>query len=446
MSGQAGWAEVDITPPMGLEMGGRGPTETVGKKILDPLFAQVLYLKDAKGTGFVLVSLDLVGIAHELSDRIRLSIVHELGVDWNLVVINTSHTHSGPQMIHTLLAGTGPLPKNEADYYDDLQEKVVNATRAAAKKLSPVKIEVFEGTSQMAISRRGKNKNGKSSMMPNPNGPIADKLWIMKLTPTDGQPPTVVFSYACHPVIVYGSSPQGISADFPGLTRKLLREKLGAQWHFQFIQGLAGDVRPKATADLEHNRFGGTPATESLPKAANELTRDILATLEHKSKILDLNLAGQFDHPLLPKDNPPPRSNYEESLKAAKTKSQKAVAEYWLKRYDTGLGFSKGDPWEAGVIRLADNQWVCCLAGEPCVEWGPKITQWLAPQDVVMWGYCQESITYLPTDEMLPEYGYEVLDCNHARNSSPARFAPRLNETIRQCLLHELATIKNEVK
>src|SRR4051794_35742535 len=95
----AGLAEIEITPPLGIALGGRGAPSAPSKKVLDPLFAQVLFLKDAKGTGFVLVSLDMVGIAHELSEKIRLDIVHELGVPWNLVVLNTSHTHSGPYMI-----------------------------------------------------------------------------------------------------------------------------------------------------------------------------------------------------------------------------------------------------------------------------------------------------------------------------------------------------------
>src|SRR4051812_47642873 len=80
----AGWAEVEITPPLGIGLGGRGGPETLANKILSPLFGQVLFLKDGKGRGFVLVSLDVVAIAHDLSDRIRTDIVQELGVDWNL--------------------------------------------------------------------------------------------------------------------------------------------------------------------------------------------------------------------------------------------------------------------------------------------------------------------------------------------------------------------------
>src|SRR6184192_881242 len=87
-SAMAGWAEVEITPPLGIGLGGRGGPDTLASKILDPLSVQVAYLKDDKGTGFVLVSFDVVGLPHDLSDRIRSDIVHELGVEWNLVVLN----------------------------------------------------------------------------------------------------------------------------------------------------------------------------------------------------------------------------------------------------------------------------------------------------------------------------------------------------------------------
>ena len=75
----------------------------------------MLYLKDGKGTGFVLVSFDLVGLPHDLSDWIRNDIVNELGVDWNLVVLNASHTHSGPYMIRSVMPGVGPAPPVEID-------------------------------------------------------------------------------------------------------------------------------------------------------------------------------------------------------------------------------------------------------------------------------------------------------------------------------------------
>jgi neutral ceramidase len=439
VAAQAGWAEVDITPPMGVEMGGRGPTETVGKSIRDPLKAQVLYLKDAKGSGFALVSFDLVGMPHELSDRIRTMLVHELGVDWDLTVVNVSHTHAGPQVNLSVMAILVPIPQNQIDYQNAVYGKILEATRAAAKAMKPVKAEVFEGKSQIAINRRGHDAKGEPSMRPNPNAPIAEKLWVLKLTPLDGTAPAVIFSYACHPVIVYTYAGSTISADFPSETRKALRKELGEKTHLQFVQGLAGDVRPRALANLEKNSFR-TAKPGDVENVGGQLAKDVLAALQSAPKVLNLNLGAALERPFLPRDNPPPRSQYEKLLATGKGR-QKDVAKYWLQRYDTGVGFSKGDAWPTGLIRLADNQWVCYLAGEPSVEWGPKISQWLAPRDVVFWGYSQETITYLPTAEMLPAGGYEVLECNRARGSSPAPFAPGIDQSMRHSLMRQAAAI-----
>jgi hypothetical protein len=379
-------------------------------------------------------------MSHELSDRIRTMLVHELGVDWNLTVVNCSHTHSGPQMNLNVMARLTPIPQNQLDYQDAVFEKILLATRAVAKSLHPVKAEVFEGKSQIAISRRGHDKNNQPAMRPNPDGPIAEKLWVLKLTPLDGTAPAVIFSYACHPVIVYGYAGNAISADFPGQARNALRKELGEKTHLQFVQGLAGDVRPRALANLEKNSFRASKPDDA-PNVGKQLANDVLAALKTTPKVLNLNLAADLERPFLPRDNPPSRAQYDKLLADAKGERQRNIAKYWLQRYDSGVGFSKGDAWPTGLIRLADNQWICYFAGEPCVEWGPKVSQWLAPRDVVFWGYSQETITYLPTAEMLPAGGYEVLDCNRARSSSPAPFAPGIDDSMHRSLLRQLRAI-----
>lgn len=463
-----GWAEIDITPPLGIGLGGRGGPDTKASQVRDPLFAQVLYLKDAKGAGFVLVSFDLVGLPPSLSDQLRTRIVHELGVDYNLVILNASHTHSGPYMIRELMAGAGPALEIEIAYFKTLTEKVISATRAAGKALKPVTVETFRGKSQVAINRRGKNKAGKVGLLPNPNGPINDEVWVMKVTPTDGSSPALVFSYACHPVIVYGFAGSVISADFPGVTRNILREKLGAA-QVQFVQGTAGNVRPRVTANLENNTFrsGGTT---NLYVAGRQLADDVLAALHPVSRSsrrpeaqtasdagspslltpaataagrrLVLNLAAAADRPFLPRDNPPPRTIYENMAKDAPGEFRRGVAAYWLARYDSGQGFAKGDPWPVGLVRLAEDEWICCFAGEPCVEWAPKVKQWLDGRNVFVWGYAQQGLTYLPTEALLPEGGYEVDECNYARAQSPARFAPGIEDAVRRSLKQQLAFIE----
>ena len=93
-------------------------------------------------------------------------------------------------------------------------------------------------------------------------------------------------------------------------------------------------------------------------------------------------------------------------------------------------------------MRLADNQWICCFAGEPCVEWSPKVKQWLGGRNVVVFGYSQEGLTYLPTEALLPQGGYEVDEANYTRGQSPARLAPGIEAAVRNSLKQQLAFIE----
>ncbi len=440
----AGWAEVEITPPLGIALGGRGGAETVATKVIDPLYAEVLYLRDGKGTGFVLASFDLIGLPRDLSDRIRTRMVHELGVEWNLVVLNTSHTHSGPYMLRSLMAGVGPPPRIEVDYFKSLEDKLVTAARAAARALQPVEVEVFQGTSQVGINRRGKNKQGRLGMLPNPSGPFDEQVWAMRLTPKKGGPTAVVFSCACHPVIVYGYAFAAISADYPGAARNLLRESLGPKAHVQFVQGFAGNIRPRLLAAVDQGRFRASKPTD-LEQAARDLAGAVLAALKAHGQQLSVDIAGAGDRPFLPRDKPPPRERYEKMRAEALANTNAyrlGVSDYWLKRYDAGEGFARGDAWSLGLIRLAANQWVVHSGGEPCVEWRANIARWLSPLNIVTWGYSQEAKTYLPTESMLAEGGYEVLESNLARENSPAPFAPGIEQAVRESLLRQLAFIR----
>src|SRR5437764_346606 len=108
------------------------------------------------------------------------------------------------------------------------------------------------------------------------------------------------------------------------------------------------------------------------------------------------------------------------------------VSDYWLKRYEAGEGFARGDAWSLGLIRLADNQWIVHSGGEPCIEWRAKMSKWLAPLKIATWGYSQEAKSYLPTASMLPEGGYEVPESNNARASTPAPYPMAMRAAFRQ--------------
>jgi hypothetical protein len=266
----------------------------------------------------------------------------------------------------------------------------------------------------------------------------------LKLTPHDGGPPAVVFSYACHAVIVYGFAYEAISADFPGVARRKLREALGPGTHAQFVQGFAGNIRPRSVADLEKGVFR-KPTPADLDRTGTDLAKAVLDSMKRKGTELQLDFLGTADRTFLPRDKPPPREQYEKmraDAESVKDEFHLGVSDYWLKRYNSGQGFARGDAWALGLIRLAKNQWIVHSGGEPVVEWRPKIERWLKPLKIVTFGYSQEAKSYLPTEALLPEGGYEVLDSNAARVSTPAPYAPGIEAAVHESLLRQWAFIK----
>jgi hypothetical protein len=167
--------------------------------------------------------------------------------------------------------------------------------------------------------------------------------------------------------------------------------------------------------------------------------------MKGKGTELALDLAAAEDRPFLPRDKPPPRQYYEKMRTQALATTNNyliAVSDYWLKHYDSGEGFARGDEWSLGLIRLSEKQWIVHSGGEPCIEWRGKMAHWLEPLNIVTWGYSQESKSYLPTESLLPEGGYEVLESNRARLSTPAPYAPGIEAAIRDSLLRQLAFIR----
>jgi len=338
-------------------------------------------------------------------------------------------------MYRDLFAGIEPAPEIEVKYLAELQSRVIELAKQASKNLREVKLETAIGRSQMGINRRGRNKQGQPGILPNPGGPVDETVWVLRATPRDETAGAILFSFGCHPVMVYGFDYRALSADFPGTARQALKTTLGEKVHVQFVQALGGDVRPRINADLEAKRFVAGGRSE-VTRMGESLAGTVVDAIKQGGQPLFLDLAASYDRPFLPRANPPDPAHYER-MKTNGNKFQQAVAGYWLERYRKNEGFSRGDSWPVGLIRLSTNQWICYLAGEPVSEWGKKIQTWLAPLNLVVWGYCQEAVSYLPVESQLGEGGYEVLQSNFNRATTPAPFATGIEEAVKRSVLRQ---------
>ena len=278
-------------------------------------------------------------------------------------------------------------------------------------------------------------------MKPNPAGPSDRSVWILRFVDGGGKTCAVWFSYACHPVIVKDSAPRMISGDYPGVARHKIRAALGRGVHPQFLQGPGGNLRPRCLADLERGVFR-KPAPADLDNTGGQLADAVCAALGRPGRPLAPRIAASMERVALKRGAAPPKSLYED-IARDKTGYPAEAARYWLAQLDRGGPTETASSWSVGVIRLARDQWVVYLAGEPVVQWAALCGDWFGDKPVAVLGYAQEVFCYLPVDEMLDQDVYEVRSSNYFRIATCAPFAPGLNAAIRKSVLEQVADIES---
>ncbi|MCK5740040.1 hypothetical protein KAH55_12690, partial [bacterium] len=287
---QAGWASVDITPEIGIPLGGRGPQFAEITHVIDPLFVQALVLEDPTGQRVLFISLDLVGIGTVFSLDLRFQLATLTGVPHEAVVLNFSHTHSGPMTIMDKYPVQQPIPENLAIYQQRLFDSVIDVALQAVANMQPAEMEIHRGTSTIGINRRNYGPAGKVEMRPNKDGFFNPDVWVLDVKAANGER-CVAFNYGCHAVTVYGWQWQACSADYPGAARQFVRQALGDGVHAQFLQGFGGNIRPRQLSDFENNQFRSAVENEHVEIGA-ELGRDVLQALDQPGERLELELAA----------------------------------------------------------------------------------------------------------------------------------------------------------
>lgn len=432
---KAGWAEVETTPPLGLPMGGRGPRFSPGASVLDPLIAQVLILEDAGGRRTLWVSMDMIGLSYNTANAFRHELSTVTGIPVEAIILNFSHTHSGPMTGFEGYATETPKPPELQAYEDRLLPETVRMACRAIEQLQPVTVTLHRGRSDIGINRRRRNPDGIMGMGPNPDGAYNPDLWVLDIAADAGDDRCVLFCYGCHPVSVYGFAWDGISADYPGVCRSRLKDQLGQAVHCQFIQGTAGNVRPRALADLDAGRF--RKSTPEVPTAiGTQLSDDVLGALNSQGETLALDIAaadGFFQARRDPEQVP--SLEHWQSLAGKEDELSRNLGQYWANRLQSGLPSTHSVPWAIGLLRLAPGCTIAWLAGEAVAEWLAHLRRWLDDDQLIAWAYSQDGRGYLPTDELIPEGGYEVVQANSYSKIGPGPFAHGLNESARQGFL-----------
>jgi neutral ceramidase len=267
----AGAVEIDITPPVGGGFDGYAARTGASLGVHDPLLAQLLLLK-AGDQQVALITMDLLGVGLDFTQRVRAGIEKTIGVPPEHVMIACSHTHSGAAGFLPPHPGIPTVPDPELQR--TVERQLVGAAIWAGRRLQPARLGAAKGM----VQGIGLNRN-------DPQQEVDDEVHGLRIDGEDGQPVAVVMNYGCHPTVL-GYQNLYYSADYPGAARSTLC-KIYPGTVFMFTNGASGDISARFTR--REQSFNEVERMGRL--LAGEMLKIMQATLTHAPVELDGRVA-----------------------------------------------------------------------------------------------------------------------------------------------------------
>lgn len=390
---EAGVARVDITPEQPMWMAGYGARDHQSEGTIHELWVKALAVEDADGNRVVLVTSDLLGIPRKISNTIRDRLNDRLGLSRAQIILNSSHTHSGP-VLENALYDVYPLDeamKNEIEAYSrQLEDQVVNVVEDAFDQLEPATVSSGNGVTRFAVNRR-ENDSSELESLTELQGPSDHSVPVIRVQNTAGDLMAVAFGYACHSTVL---SLYKWSGDYGGFAQKVLEEDHpGATALFFAGSGADQNPMPRRTVPLarQYGRELAAAVDRVLEEPMDELEPEVTTAYSE----IDLQL------------NEPPS----EKELAALAENADGWHHRWAERI-LGEAREGGDlreeyPYPVQIWKLGD-QGIVSLGGEVVVDYTIELKR-IFGQDLFVMGYSNDVMAYIPSVRILREGGYEAV-------------------------------------
>jgi len=293
---KAGAASILINNDIGTLIQGAGIPNQRVEAIRDNLEANALYLADDE-TSLLFVSCDLAALETARVRRYTQAMAAAAGIPPECILIGCTHTHAGPVVLHTAYQ----KPVDEA-YSRRLQEWLCTIAAQAVRSAVPAGVGWKIGNARLGYNRRVCYADGTHSMYRRADADAdftgvegSDDTQCLALAALDAANRIIGILHhgTGHPASFYGRNV--LTADYPGVARRLIREAYGPL-PVLFFNGSLGDVamwqqaHPQATPnspDAEITRSGSALAGETLRLLHEMQPRDDLR-LQHRRDELEL--------------------------------------------------------------------------------------------------------------------------------------------------------------
>ncbi|MBK5295086.1 MAG: neutral/alkaline non-lysosomal ceramidase N-terminal domain-containing protein, partial [Acidobacteriia bacterium] len=382
--------------------------------VLTRLYAKALALEDGKGTRVVILTTDLIGLPRSITDAVSARAMKEYGLERARLLFNSSHTHTGPVVRPNLIS---MYDLNEAEdarlkvYARKLTEDLFAIIGAALGKLAPARLEFGQSTAGFAINRREFTPAGVKLGLA-PKGPVDHSVPVLAVRGEDGSFKAVLFGYACHNTTL---SHYMISADYAGYAQTAIeKEHPGAQAMFLLLCGGDQNPNPRRTDELaeQHGKALAAGVEQVLALAQREPVR---APIKAAYQVTNLRFAVHT------------REQFEKEAKDSNVHKARR-ARQMLALYDERRE-TRSTPYPVQAIRFHKDLTILALGGEVVVDYALRAKKENPKERLVVAGYSNDVMCYIPSLRVLKEGGYEAND-SMIYYGMPGPFSEDVEETV----------------
>lgn len=398
---QAGFARVNINPPIGTLMygfGGRDKARGCGA-IHDDIFARACYIRQGDEE-LLVMGFDLLFFSRAQADRYKGAIGARLDLSPRQILLNTSHSHAGPMLGHGQWCYADYFEPDRL-YLDQLERAFIVAAEDAKRSARDVTVWSGTTTTTLPLNRRRPDGKGGVTWAPHTPGPTYNELPLTLLKDKQGVPVCLLFSVSCHPSSVGGHE---VSADYPGLAMDLIDKHMGVKCSL-FLQGAGGDTKAIYTGKGDH--FQGS--WEAVENGGKHVGKEVIDGLSRGLTQVEPALASRLVEVDMPLE---PTGDRESFLRQASDDKLPDWHRWWaqrqVERIDRRMLPATG-PLLIHGVNLGGGLRMIGVEAEIVAEIGSLIRGQFTSGITFPLGYCDGTQFYLPSSRQIAtEGGYEV--------------------------------------
>lgn len=404
---KAGVARIVITPELPMWLTGYASREKPAAGIIHDLWAKALVLEENADSRVVIVTTDLLGLSHEISEEVARRAEHDYGIKRSQLILNSSHTHSGPMVwpcLDVIYDFDVADQQMVSAYGHRLTENIIKVIGMAMKDRSPAIVFSAHTSAGFAINRRDKLF---------PKGSTDHDVPVLKITAPDGSVRAVFFGYACHNTTIVDDN-YLFNGDYAGFAQ-LEIEKNNPGSIALFMMGCGGDQNPDPRGTVALAQQYGKSLADSVQKSLETKMRPVTAPIRTSYTVIDIDFRPfniqQYQNEIVSTD-----------------KFLQRRAKLMLEAYNKGWPVNRLH-YPVQAVRFGNSFTLIALSDEVVVDYSLRTKKEFSGENIYVAGYSTEVMCYIPSLRVLKEGGYEG-ESNMIYYGFPGPFADNVEEQI----------------